>query len=431
MPEKRINEDMDTLKFKIPKQTVSDYEQTRVYKKSELMSSKQRSQQTAANRQAAAQQTNRKQSSGNPGQAARPSASGQTTHKRRPQQQKTVPQKNTASEATKKQVRKNPFGKFLKTIALIAIALFFVYSAMALSYITKISPIEHTGNYINDPATMLYSSDVKNILIIGEDSRDNVTKGLSDSIILLSINKKNHKLQMTSFMRDIYTQIDGYDNDKINAAYVYGGAELLKDTIEDNFKIRIDNCVTVNFTAVAHIVDAVGGVQITLSDEEAAAVNDILYSEVNEIMGDPRDADFLPGGGTFMLNGKQALSYSRIRYVGNADFERTQRQRTVITQLMSRMKKINILTFNSKIKKAASYIGCDMSVTDMYILSLRLPFLLASYSPEQLRVPADGTWNYDETWDGMSIITVDFYANTEYLKQNIYLVDKAGENIAS
>jgi len=72
-----------------------------------------------------------------------------------------------------------------------------------------------------------------------------------------------------------------------------------------------------------------------------------------------------------------------------------------------------------------------MSVTDMYILSLRLPFLLASYSPEQLRVPADGTWNYDETWDGMSIITVDFYANTEYLKQNIYLVDKAGENIAS
>ena len=226
---------------------------------------------------------------------------------------------------------------------------------------------------------------------------------------------------MTSFMRDIYTEIDGYDFDKINAAYSYGGAPLLKDTIEDNFKIRIDGCVTLNFTAVAHIVDAVGGVQITLTPEEANAVNEILFSEVNEIMGDSPGDDFLPGGGTYILDGKQALSYSRIRYIGNADFERTQRQRTVITQVLSRMKKVNPVKFNSNITKALEYIGTDMSVTDMYIMSLRLPLLLMSYETEQLRVPADGTWSYGETWDGMSIINVDFYANTEYLKQNIYL----------
>ena len=84
---------------------------------------------------------------------------------------------------------------------------------------------------------MLYSSEVKNILIIGADARDSATRGLSDSMILLSVNKKNKKLQMTSFMRDMYVEIEGYGSDKLNAAYSYGGAELLENTIEDNFKL--------------------------------------------------------------------------------------------------------------------------------------------------------------------------------------------------
>jgi LCP family protein required for cell wall assembly len=287
-----------------------------------------------------------------------------------------------------------------------------------------VTPLEVTGEYVNDPETMLYSSEVKNILIIGEDTRDASTRGLSDTMILLSVNKKKKRFQMTSFMRDIYTEIDGCGSDKLNAAYAYGGSELLKDTIEDNFKIRIDGCVTVNFQAVAHLVDAVGGVQITLSAAEANAVNEILYNEVNEIMGDDQYDSFLPvADGTFLLNGKQALSYSRIRYVGDADFERTQRQRTVITQMMKRIKKIRPSQFNKNMTEALKYIGSDMSVTDMYLLSLRLPTLV-TYKTEQLRVPADDTWYFDETWDGMSIITVDFYANTEYLRNKIYLPEK-------
>ena len=244
-------------------------------------------------------------------------------------------------------------------------------------------------------------------------------------MILLSINHKKKRFQMTSFMRDIYTEIDGCGSDKLNAAYAYGGSELLKDTIEDNFKVRIDGCVTLNFQAVAHLVDAVGGVQITVSADEANAINEILYNEVNEIMGDDQYDSFLPvADGTFLMNGKQALSYSRIRYIGDADFERTQRQRTVITQMMKRITKIRPTQFSKSMNEAMQFVGSDMSVTDMYFMSLYLPFIAGRYKMEQLRVPAEGTWSFDETWDGMSILTVDFYANTEYLRNNIYLTEK-------
>ena len=433
---KNINENQDTMKFKVPARSAVSADQTRVYRKEDLEEAKKRAALSEANRKAVQQ----KNSSGTSDKSAQNQnrtykTSSSASEPKRQQQRRAVPANETGSSrnvhpnARPAKKKKGTFGRFVRFLIGIFIALFLVYSAAALYYITKITPIENSGSYINDPDTMLYSSEVKNILVIGEDTRDNSVRGLSDSMILLSVNKKNHKLQMTSFMRDIYTEIDGYGSEKLNAAYSYGGAELLKDTIEDNFKIRIDGCMTVNFTAVAHIVDAVGGVQITVSASEANAINEILYSEVNEIMGDSPDADFLPvSDGTFMLNGKQALSYSRIRYVGDADFERTQRQRTVITQIMSRMKKINPVTFNAGITKALQYIGSDMSVTDMYILSLRLPSLLASYEPEQLRVPADGTWSYGETWDGMSIINVDFYANTEYLKNNIYLPDTQSES---
>ena len=330
-----------------------------------------------------------------------------------------------AAAANRPKKKKSRAGLFIRLFIVALISLFLIYSSASLYYISKVTPLEVSGDYVNDPDTMLYSSEIKNILIIGEDTRDTSTRGLSDSMILLSINNKKKRFQMTSFMRDIYTEIDGCGEDKLNAAYAYGGAELLKDTIEDNFKVRIDGCVTVNFQAVAYLVDAVGGVQITVSADEANAINEILYNEVNEIMGDDQYDSFLPvADGTFLLNGKQALSYSRIRYVGDADFERTNRQRTVITQMMKRIKKIRPSQFSKSMGEAVKFIGSDMSVTDMYFMSLYLPFIAGRYKIEQLRVPAEGTWSFDETWDGMSILTVDFYANTEYLRNNIYLTEK-------
>lgn len=419
MSERKAQEFEDTMKFKVPKQKSSTAsEQTRIYNKEEL--NRMRAKQSAANRQASELSRTSKQKAIQPVQQSNlPQPKNYTVqhgHKKAAPVTKAVPQ---PPKPIKK--KKKGFFYLIKKLIFILFFIFAVYSVFALYYINKITPIKQTYQYTNDPDTLLYSTDIKNILIIGEDSRDPSVRGLSDSMILLSINSKNQKLQMTSFMRDMYTEIDGYNFDKLNAAYSYGGAELLKDTIEDNFKIRIDGCVTVNFSAVAYLVDAVGGVQITISDEEANAINEILYNEVNEIMGANPSDDFLPKGGTYLLDGKQALSYSRIRYVGDADFERTQRQRTVITQILKSAYTINPLKFHTNITKSLSFVGSDMSVLDMYLISLKAPYLMIKYKPEQMRIPVDGTWDFGETWDGQSVIEVNFASNIDYLRDNIYL----------
>ena len=120
---------------------------------------------------------------------------------------------------------------------------------------------------------------------------------------------------------------------------ITGGPELLMDTIEDNFYIEIDDYVTVNFISFANIVDAVGGVEIEVNDSEADAINALLDSKEGVSMfGQPDENDYLNGGGTYKLNGKQALCYSRLRKVGNADFERTERQRKVLSGILKMLR---------------------------------------------------------------------------------------------
>lgn len=469
MPNKKDNESQDTLKFKVPHAARPVSDETKIYSVPKSQSGRRISSSDTDNRRENGsqryrqyqqrQQTRRPSSqsvndsplgniqrmpSGSQAQrnASRPGSSLGSNDQRQynnnhiqgnaPRQRTEPPQARTPNaerEPVRRQPhtavkrRKNPFASFIVKLIWIAVIIFLLYSSLALYYISKVTPIEKSTQYQNNESQLMYSSQVKNILVIGTDARDSSVRGLSDSMILLSIDKKDKKIFMTSFMRDMYTPIEGYGSEKMNAAYSYGGAPLLIDTIEDNFKIRIDGCMTVNFTSVAYVVDAVGGVKVTISDSEAEAINTILCSEVNEIMGDDKNSDFLPSGGTYTLDGKQALSYSRIRYVGDADFERTQRQRTVINQVMKNMKKVNPVRLNKNIKKALPYIGSDMSSLDMYLLSLRVPSLLIGYDLEQMRVPADGTWSYDETDDGQSILGVDFAANTQILKDKIYMDD--------
>lgn len=225
----------------------------------------------------------------------------------------------------------------MRIVLTVIVAVFLLYSAIAMVGILGMNRVD-TGDRTVTSGSM-DASYVKNVLVIGTDTRDpDEERGRSDSMILVSLNSKTHQIYMTSFMRDAYVDIPGQGSAKLNAAYSYGGPELLMDTIEENFDVHIDDYVMITFAACAAMIDAVGGVELEISDREAEAVNEILISEVNEIMGDDREDDLLDGGGKLKLDGKQALSYSRIRYVGNADFERTERQRTVMEQVMGKIK---------------------------------------------------------------------------------------------
>ena len=171
-------------------------------------------------------------------------------------------------------------------------------------------------------------SDIINILLIGQDRREDETRARSDSMILCTFHKSEKKLTMTSFLRDTYVKIPGYGQNRINVAYAAGGMPLLNKTLENNFGVHIDGNVEVDFHQFADIVDLLGGVEVDLRNDEAQWVNRETGSSLSE--------------GTNLLNGQQALAYARIRKLdADGDFSRTNRQRKVITALLDAYRELD------------------------------------------------------------------------------------------
>lgn len=264
----------------------------------------------------------------------------------------------------------------------------------------------------------VYDEDVLNILLIGCDSRSGEITGRSDSMILLSVNHKTDKIIITSIMRDIYTYIPGYGYNRINAAFAYGGASLLIDTVEDSFQIRITKFVSVDFFAFIDIVDELGGVTISVSEEELPVLNDYVRG-INKLKGLSSDDGLLPSGGAdLLLTGKQALGYCRIRYVGNADYERTERQRRVLMQLRDKIKDLGIVELNDLLTVLLPEISTNLDKGEICSLLLSAPELL-QYKLEQDRIPIDGSYQ-GMTIRKMSVLNIDFQKNSEEMKERIY-----------
>lgn len=323
-------------------------------------------------------------------------------------------------KATKKRKKKSPLLKVFISLLTAAALLFGLYSFVALRCIKNLQKVE-TEERSTAVAGCLSESYVRNILLIGSDSRDG-TRGRSDTMMLVSLNSKTNRITLVSFLRDSYLTIaGGHGKNRLNAAYSFGGPELLMDTIQNNYKIRIDDYVEVNFLSFAAIIDAVGGVEVTITDAEAEAISNILRDEVNSLAGDPVTDDWLSKGGTYRLNGKQALSYSRIRKVGNADFERTERQRAVITGMITSLKESGFDGVQALASEALPNLITNMSTASLYGLSLRAPFLLG-YEMEQLQIPADGTWK-GETIGGASVLTVNLEENQKLLEEKLYATE--------
>jgi len=353
---------------------------------------------------------------------ANSSGNGSVPKKKRPPQQSQYYDDSHSSQPVqkkkKKKSRKHSFlFKILITLVILFAVLFGAYSCTALSLINKMNYKESTPH--KHSASALSSGNVTSILLIGTDGRTTDERGRSDTMILLSLNSKTDKITLTSFMRDCYVDVPGYGMDKLTHAYSYGGAELLMETIENNFSVRIDDYVSVNFTSFASIVDAVDGVEIEISDAEAQEINNILRNEVNELMGDSADADMLSGGGKIHLNGKQALAYARIRYIGNADFERTERQRTVISRIADKLKSFKPSMITDIANNAIPQVTTNMETSQLYLLSLRLPFVIG-YDIQQLQIPAEGTYSGDNVSGAGSVLRVDFDKNYDILRETVF-----------
>lgn len=173
-----------------------------------------------------------------------------------------------------------------------------------------------------------------NIALFGVDRRSSDFNGNADVIMIISIHPETKKIKMSSILRDTYVNIEGKGMDKINAAFALGGPQLAVKTINENFEMDIKDYINVDFFSAAKIVDALGGVNINLKPEELTYLN--RYLQEISIMDDIRSIP-LTKPGPQILNGKQTVAYTRIRAVGRGDYDRSERQRSVLVAFFSKM----------------------------------------------------------------------------------------------
>ena len=255
-----------------------------------------------------------------------------------------------------------------------------------------------------------------NILLMGEEAiKSYGANGRTDLIMIATINAKDKKLKLTSIMRDSYAQIPGHEDNKINAAYAKGGASLLVDTIEQNLKIQIDGYVKVGFDGFEQIIDRLGGVEISLTAEEAE------YLRTHNYISKPEYRNVVAGKQWF--NGNQTLGYCRVRYVPTADglyndHGRTARQRAVLTQLFQKYKTHNFVELASILYDCLGLVTSDLSAEDMTKM-LELVIEERILTLETSQIPAKGT--FTDTYIGkMSVLSVNWPANAKILQEFIF-----------
>ena len=246
--------------------------------------------------------------------------------------------------------------------------------------------------------------DVVNILLIGQDRREGESRSRSDAMILCTFNKKNNTVTFTSFLRDLYVQIPGYSDNRLNVAYPLEGMSLLDETLEVNFGIHVDANVEVDFTEFQQVVDAVGGVDIYLTAEEAEHLTltygfTDLYEGMNH------------------LDGERALAYSRIRVL-DSDFGRTNRQRTVLSAMFDSCRDLSLGGLLSLAGEVFPMVTTDMSNGEIIRYATDLFPMLANATVQTQSVPGDGMY-YDTYIDDMAVLVPDLGAISEMLKETL------------
>ena len=212
-----------------------------------------------------------------------------------------------------------------------------------------------------------------NIMIVGQDRRAGQGDQRSDSMMLVSINTETKKVSLISFLRDMYVHIprEGYADNRLNTAYRFGGLTLLKETMRYNFGVSIDGCFECDFFDFIDIINMLGGVEITLTDREAAYLG------------------LEPG--TQVLNGENALAYARIRKI-DSDFKRTERQRKILMTLFNKFKDAGVIELKNIADEILPKLSTDMSTNDRLNLLLTLLPMVSSLEVKTYAVPFSGAY---------------------------------------
>lgn len=260
---------------------------------------------------------------------------------------------------------------------------FFIFRFYNHSYEGNTDPAK--VNTVDEDIKFKEVPGITNILLLSSDARPGEDVSRSDSIMILTIDNINKKLKVTSLMRDMLVKIDGHGEEKLNHAFAYGGPTKTIETIQNNFGIKLHNYVIVDFNAFVKVIDAINGIEVTIKDYELDELNKYILD------GGGSEKDLLPAPGTYNLNGYQALSYARIRKVGNGEYERTERQRAVLQIALEKVKDMSTVKLVSLLNELFPYIKTNISLgnaMDYGFTALNVG-KNCNFEIEQFRVPID------------------------------------------
>ncbi len=314
----------------------------------------------------------------------------------------------------------SPLKSIISLLLVAVIAFGAVVFLMASSVVGKFkegTEIEH----IADADSLASASHVRNILLIGSDKKTG-DSSRSDTIMIASVNSKTGKITLVSILRDTHVDIPDKRESKINAAYSWGGSDLLIQTIEQNFGIKIDDYATVDFEMFEALVEGIGGIYVDVSENEADYMN--RYFKLGTGDNPPK----IESGENVYLNGYHALCYARIRKL-DSDFYRTERQRKIISAIVENVKgdlnPVGVFKLLETAGEVAPYIETTLTQSDVTSLLLKCGscLLKSGGNTEKLlvseKLPFDGTWWYSNEWDGSSI-SIDLEENRQILYDKLY-----------
>lgn len=304
------------------------------------------------------------------------------------------------------------------TVLVLVVILAAIIGAMFIFVNSKIGmmqqvELDESDLGISDEAKESLSK-YRNIALFAVDSRDNnLDKGnRSDGIIIASINNETKEVKLISVYRDTYVQIEGHGLDKITHAYSYGSAPLAVKTLNTNLDLNITEFATVNFDSVADAVDTLGGVTINIESQEELKYLNSYIDETARVTG--KSNAKVSSTGKQTLNGVQAVSYARVRYTAGGDYKRTERMRTVLEAMLTKLKTKNVSEINKFVDVILPQIYTNITAGDIFGL---IPSIMDYKVSESIGWPYETKGITLDRWYG---VPITLESNVKQLHQEAF-----------
>ncbi len=347
---------------------------------------------------------------------------------------------NSSSQLNKVYKKRHTKGRVTRIVSLVLSIIMLIFGTGMVYYYSMLdsmnfeeveneSPTTSDGDDTNKKKndSLLGNEYVLNILLFGQDAHGNGKDdyGRSDTMILLSLDNLHKKIKLTSFQRDTYVTIPGYNDGKLNSAFSLGGVPLAIEMVEANFGIEVDKYACVDFNSFRKIIDVMGGVDIELSIEEMEYIN--AQIDVNNQLGKTEflEIDYSKDPQIAHLDGYQALWYARNRGAdslgGNSnysfsgdDWDRTQRQRKLLETIMKNLKEDASLTeLVAIVNEVGPLVTTNLKKNDItFLVKNSLTYL--SYDMEEMSIPTEPNWEYGKTDDLQSVIVITDWDQVRY-----------------